>query len=168
VNFIVSIRIEAAETVIPFSVGKIAADRVGPEVFQENHAVWQRIFGFISETTPWTVRSCASFLDPGQVAVSTKKKRSVKIPAKVRRVFHFGSPAFAGLLLYQLKRQALLNIRHVSGNHLRLVLVVLLVNDHFIFSMPSGNPNGKFAPGVSLPSSRKPRRLLQSRKLIRK
>src|SRR5258706_11538177 len=30
VNLIVGIRIEAAETVIPFSVGKIAADRVGP------------------------------------------------------------------------------------------------------------------------------------------
>src|ERR1700756_4491046 len=49
VNFIVSIRIEPAETIIPFSVGKIAANRVGPEVFQENHAVWQRIFGFIGD-----------------------------------------------------------------------------------------------------------------------
>src|SRR5258708_26370141 len=40
-----------------------------------------------------------------------------------------------------------MKIRDGRGKVLRLVLVVLLLNDHFIFD-GVGNPNGKFARGV--------------------
>jgi len=71
----------------------------------------------------------------------------VKIRPKVRAYFISVLLPSLASAAFQLKRQALLSIRHVGGNDLRLVLIVLLVNDHFIFDAV-WNPNGKFAPGV--------------------
>src|SRR5258707_7952609 len=101
VHLIVSIRIEAGETVIPFSVSKIAADRVGPEVFQEYHAVWQRIFGFIGDDAVDRAQLCflLGILGGGSEYEEEKEGENT---GQGSRVFHFGSPAFAGLLLSSL------------------------------------------------------------------
>src|SRR5260370_11361068 len=101
VNFIVGIRIEAAETVIPFSVGKIAADRVGPEVFQENHAVWQRIFGFIGDDAVDRAQLCFLLGILGSSSEYEEEKEGENT-GQGSRVSHFGSPAFARLLLSSL------------------------------------------------------------------
>src|SRR5689334_914369 len=101
-NFIIGIRVQAAEMVIPFGIGKIAAEGVGPEVFQKHQAIGQGVFRFIGYDTA-NGAQLGFLLGILGCAREYKKEEKAEYNGDAPRIVHLGSPAFAGLLVSSLK-----------------------------------------------------------------
>src|ERR1700757_1607819 len=100
-HFVVGVRVQAAEPVISVGIGKIAADSVGAQIFQEHDAIGQWVFRFVADDAAHGAQ-LRFFLGILGGAGKHKKKKQAEKRRDVSCVVHFVSPPFAGLVLSSL------------------------------------------------------------------